>query len=230
MKKLNEFNVGDVVTNDDGEVFEIKAIYKTGSVKVFVKEVSDDGFTYLDVVGNEINSGKTYTVDIPEAVFRLVDEEISWKPLSEFNVGNVVTNKDGDVLEIKDIYKTGSVKVFVIGIDPEFPYSDVNFNDIKVGKTYTINTYDDLFRLVEIEDKSVDVTVGEMYRFYSSNDCLFTGIVIDVDISAFTVVDSWFDVNEYTPDEFYKIEHVNTPEEKIIANSVSKFFNEEFTA
>ena len=232
MKKLNEFNVGDVVTNDDGEEFEIKAIYKTSSVKIYVRRVEDDVFTYLDVVGNELVAGKTYTVNIPESVWRLVTEKIQWKELKEFNVGDVVTNDDGDVFEVKKVNKTGSVKVFVHESNPEFPYFDTNFIDCKVGKTYTINTYEDMFRLTdphEVEDKSVEITVGEMYRFYSSKDCWFTGIVVDIDVSEFTVVDSFFDLTEYTPDEFYNIEHVNTPEEKIIANSVSKFFNEEFT-
>ena len=58
--RLNEFSVGDVVTNNDGEVFEIKQIFSTGSVKVFVKECEENG--YLDVHGNYTKPGKTYTV------------------------------------------------------------------------------------------------------------------------------------------------------------------------
>ncbi len=57
---MNEFSVGDVVTNNDGEVFEIKQIFSTGNVKVFVKECEENG--YLDVHGNYTKPGKTYTV------------------------------------------------------------------------------------------------------------------------------------------------------------------------
>ena len=60
--KLNEFSVGDVVTNNDGEVFEIKQIFSTGNVKVFVKECEVLG--YWDAQNNFIKPGKTYTLNL----------------------------------------------------------------------------------------------------------------------------------------------------------------------
>lgn len=49
-KRLWEFNVGDVVTNNDGEVFEIMQKFNTGNIKVFVKECEDCGF--VDIKNN----------------------------------------------------------------------------------------------------------------------------------------------------------------------------------
>jgi hypothetical protein len=60
--RLNEFSVGDVVTNNDGEIFEIKQIFSTGSVKVFVKECEEEG--YFDVHYISIKPGKTYTLNL----------------------------------------------------------------------------------------------------------------------------------------------------------------------
>ena len=74
--QLNEFSVGDVVTNHDGEVFEIKQIFSTGSVKVFVKECDDYG-GYMDVKYNYITSGKTYTVHIEYDGWELVSPKSS---------------------------------------------------------------------------------------------------------------------------------------------------------
>lgn len=226
MKKLNEFNVGDTVTNFVGEVFEIKAINKTGSVKIYVKQTEE---FFLDVVGNEIKPEKTYTVNIPdEYEFELLNpEENIRKNLNEFNVGDVVTNDDGEVFVIQVVNKTGSVKVFVLECD-ECGYTDVVGNEIKPEKTYTLNLSCSVFRLVEVEDKSVDISVGEMYRFYHSVDYWTTGIVVYIDSPEFVVVDSFFDIHEYTPDEFLKIVHIETLEEKIIAKAVARFFNEEF--
>lgn len=53
---LMEFNVGDVVTNNDGEVFEIKQKFKTGSIKVFVKECEEHG--YFDLNHNRLTENK----------------------------------------------------------------------------------------------------------------------------------------------------------------------------
>lgn len=61
--RLNEFSIGDVVTNNDGEIFEIKQIFSTGNVKVFVKECDDYG-GYMDVNYNYIKPGKTYTLNL----------------------------------------------------------------------------------------------------------------------------------------------------------------------
>lgn len=60
-KYLYEFNVGDVVTNNDGEVFEIKQKFKTGNIKVFVKECEEHG--YFDLNHNRLTENKTYTID-----------------------------------------------------------------------------------------------------------------------------------------------------------------------
>lgn len=60
--RLNEFSIGDVVTNNDGEIFEIKQIFSTGSVKVFVKECEEEG--YFDVHNISIKPGKTYTLNL----------------------------------------------------------------------------------------------------------------------------------------------------------------------
>lgn len=81
-KKLNEFSVDDVVTNDVGDIFEIKAINKTGSVKIFTKGCVDayDQYVglYEDVYGNDVRKvGKTYTVNIENPAFRLVLENNS---------------------------------------------------------------------------------------------------------------------------------------------------------
>lgn len=61
-KRLWEFNVGDVVTNNDGEVFEIMQKVNTGNIKVFVKECEDCGF--VDIKNNWLCKNKTYTVNI----------------------------------------------------------------------------------------------------------------------------------------------------------------------
>ena len=58
---LNKFKIGDIVTNNAGEVFEIKQVFSTGNVKVFVKECEEGG--YLDVKGNDITPGNTYTLN-----------------------------------------------------------------------------------------------------------------------------------------------------------------------
>lgn len=60
-KYLSAYNVGDVVTNNDGEVFEIKQKFKTGSIKVFVKECEEHG--YFDLNHNLLTENKTYTID-----------------------------------------------------------------------------------------------------------------------------------------------------------------------
>lgn len=152
-KQLNEFSVGDVVTNHIGDVFEIKAINKTGSVKVYV--IQTDGY-YVDVVGNHINPNKTYTVIIPnEYEFELVTpEKTDRKNLNEFSVGDVVTNDVGEVFEIKAINKTGSVKIFVK--ETMNTYCDVYGNDVnKVGKIYTVNIENHVWRLVS-ENNSLE--------------------------------------------------------------------------
>jgi len=69
------FSIGDVVTNNDGEVFEIKQIFSTGSVKVFVKECEEEG--YSDVNWNYIKSGKTYTVNFNADNWYLVSPKSS---------------------------------------------------------------------------------------------------------------------------------------------------------
>ena len=60
-KYLYEFNVGDVVTNNDGEVFESKQKFKTGNIKVFVKECEEHG--HFDLNHNRLTENKTYTID-----------------------------------------------------------------------------------------------------------------------------------------------------------------------
>ncbi len=73
--QLTEFSVGDVVTNNDGEVFEIKQIFSTGSVKVFVKECEELG--YRDTHEYFIKPGKTYTIDINADCWELVSPKSS---------------------------------------------------------------------------------------------------------------------------------------------------------
>lgn len=73
--RLNEFSIGDVVTNYTGEVFEIKQIFSTGSVKVFVKECEEEG--YWDAQNNFIKPGKTYTLDINGVGWELVSPKSS---------------------------------------------------------------------------------------------------------------------------------------------------------
>ena len=74
--QLNEFSVGDVVTNHDGEVFEIKQIFSTGSVKVCVKECQGIG-GYRSPQGNWSKPGKTYTIDIVSNFWELVSPKSS---------------------------------------------------------------------------------------------------------------------------------------------------------
>lgn len=89
-KYLYEFNVGDVVTNNDGEVFEIKQKFDTGNIKVFVKECEDDG--YCDINHNFLKKNKTYTVNISLNNWELV------------STNNSVNNSDIEKFE-KNIQK-----------------------------------------------------------------------------------------------------------------------------
>lgn len=140
-------------------------------------------------------------------------------------------------------------------------YEDVYGNDVsKVGKTYTVNIENRVWRLVsennsleqeilsyesqikELQDKISkakelmekqkypEINVGEMYVFTKLNGSEFVGIVVAIDSDGdyFTTVNSYFYINDYTLEYFQKIVHVNTMNEKKMADYVTKFYNEEY--
>jgi hypothetical protein len=186
-KKLNEFNVGDVVTNDAGEVFEIKAINKTGSVKIFVKETYN---TYCDVYRNDVcKVGKTYTVNIENPVWRLLSNNNSLE--------QEILSYESQIKELQD--KISKAKEVL---------EKQKYPDIDVGEMYVFTEYDSGI-------VSGNVWVGIVVAFDSDSD-------------EFVFVDSYFDIHEHVQTDFKSIVHVNTMNEKKMADYVTKFYNEEY--
>lgn len=58
--------------------------------------------------------------------------------LNEFKTGDIVEDRYGNVVEIKQIFKTGTMKIKVIDQN-SFIYFDVNGFDLKKNKTYVID-------------------------------------------------------------------------------------------
>lgn len=192
-KKLNEFNVDDVVTNDVGDIFEIKAINKTGSVKIFTKGCVDvyDEYVglYEDVYGNDVSKvGKTYTVNIENPVWRLVSEDNSLE--------QEILSYESQIKELQD--KISNAK----------------------------NTLE--------KSKYPEINVGEMYVFTKPSsgirsDDELVGIVVsilDSDSNVFVFVDTYFNIHEHVPTDFKTIVHVKTAKAKKMAEQVSMFYNE----
>ena len=86
---LCQFKVGDIVSNNHGTVFEIKQVFSTYSVKVFVKECEE--YFYEDVKGNFITPGNTYTVDILGDLWVLVSSKDS-NTISEKSIEDMEKN------------------------------------------------------------------------------------------------------------------------------------------
>lgn len=186
-KKLNEFNVGDVVKNDVGETFEIKTINKTGSVKVLVKATIN---RYEDVYGNDVSKvGKTYTVNIEYPVWRFVfhDKTVEQEILSYESQVKVLLDKISKAKEVLEKQK---------------------YPEINVGEMYVFTEYDSGI-------ESGNVWVGIVVAFDSDSD-------------EFVFVDSYFDIHEHVQTDFKSIIHVNTMNEKKMADYVTKFYNEEY--
>lgn len=85
------------------------------------------------------------------------------------------------------------------------------------------------------KQKYIEINVGEMYVFteYDSgivSGNVWVGIVVafDSDSDEFVFVDSYFDIHEHVQANFKSIVHVNTMNEKKMADYVTKFYNEEY--
>jgi hypothetical protein len=185
-KKLKEFNVDDVVTKDGGEVFEIKAINKTGSVKVFVKEcVTEDEYVavYEDVYGNIVRKGKVYTVNIENPVWRLLSNNNSLEQeiLSYESQVKVLLDKISKAKEVLEKQKypeinVGEMYVFTklsgsefVGIvvaidddDPELTFTTVDsYFDVN---DYTLDYFQKIVQVNTMNEKKMADYVTKFYN------------------------------------------------------------------
>lgn len=162
--ELNEFSVGDVVTNNDGEVFEIKQIFSTGSVKVFVKECDDFG-CYFDIHGNFIKPGKTYTIDINEDCWELVSPKSS--NVSNQSIKDLQSKIQDAEKTVQSLQKTISEQKTILETMKK------SEKRMECWKMYSIETYDCYWGSLIV----TDITSSE----YICRDSDFDRCVIRID-------------------------------------------------
>jgi len=162
--KLNEFSVGDVVTNNDGQIFEIKQIFSTGSVKVFVKECDDYG--YLDIHGNYIKPGKTYTIS-SISLWELVSPKSSNISNQDFKtMENHIQNLQKELDSAKsslEKMKKQSIPELIVGEMYKVPDSNSYLNastilvlEIEDNSCNILQFFDDGTDFIERQEHSID--------------------------------------------------------------------------
>jgi hypothetical protein len=157
--KLNEFSVGDVVTNNDGEVFEIKQIFSTGTVKVFVKECEEE--SYWDAQNNFIKPGKTYTLDCIDTWWELVSPKSSNISNQDFKtMENHIQNLQKELDSAKsslEKMKKQSIPELIVGEMYEIPLPH-KLDSGKIIITYIEDDDVEYVYLNDLDDVMVDNT------------------------------------------------------------------------
>lgn len=161
--RLNQFSIGDVVTNNDGEIFEIKQIFSTGNVKVFVKEC--DKNCYSDVNWNYIKSGKTYTVNFNADNWYLVSPKSS--NVSNQSIKDLQSKIQDAEKTVQSLQKTISEQKTILETMKK------SEKRMECWKMYEVETYDCYWRTLIV----TDITSAE----YICRDSDFDRIVIRID-------------------------------------------------
>lgn len=167
-KYLSEFNVGDVVTNNDGEVFEIKQKFDTGNIKVFVKECEDDG--YCDINHNFLKKNKTYTVNISLNNWERVssNDSINNSDIQKFEKNiEKMQNELNEAKKTLEQMKKKKIPELIVGEMYEVPESN---SFLSVSKILILNICDNCCKFVQFFDDCSDGIEINHYCDDSFND------------------------------------------------------------
>lgn len=147
--------------------------------------------------------------------------------LNEFKVGDIVEDRFGNVVEIKQIFKTGNVKIKILESDM-MEISDFVGNTIdknSVGKTYTVYPFGDFENdwKIKVEQKVEELTVEQIDSKISELQKKKSEIVkkqIDNIIPGkfYQIVDIDDDIYVYNSDE--EINVTNSTSEYIVTNYI----------
>ena len=178
-RDLSVYNVGDVVTNNDGEVFEIKQKFKTGNIKVFVKECEEEG--YYDINNNRLTKNKTYTVDgmCGLSSWELVstNNSVNNSDIEKFEKNiQKMQNELDDAKKTLEQMKKKKIPELIVGQMYEVPESN---SFLSVSKILILNVCDNCCKFVQFFDDCSDGIEINHYNVYDFND----GTLIHLDSS-----------------------------------------------
>lgn len=169
-KILSEFNVGDVVTNNDGEIFEIKQKFSTGTIKVFVKECEEDG--YSDIHYNYLKKNKTYIVqrNISGNTWELVSSNDSENNSDIQKFEKNIEKMQNELNEAKktlEQMKKNKIPELIVGEMYEVPESN---SFLSVSTILILNICDNCCKFVQFFDDCSDGIEINHYCVDSFND------------------------------------------------------------
>lgn len=167
-KYLSEYNVGDVVMNNDGEVFEIRQKFKSGKIRVFVKECEEDG--YCDINYNYLKKNNTYTVNILSNNWELVSSNGSVNNSDIQKFEKNIENMQNELIEAKKtLEQMKKKKIPELLVGQMYIVLDNN-QGLSPSKILILNIDDDSCKFIQFFDDSGDGIEINAYPVEYFND------------------------------------------------------------